>query len=211
MVLVVAGGGSAERYARWLAVAAGIDWRLLILLQVGVCLAGFAPASVVVVAAGSLYGLWSGLALGSAATLAGSIPPFFAARHLLRRRVTTALGRWLPVERVNAAVRSHGWKIALLLRMSPILPFGAMSYTLGLTDLRWRDYLIGFAGTLPSLFALAYAGAVAGDLAAAVTGEASRSPLQWTLLAAGLIATVTAIRLVVRLARNTLRSSNLDP
>ena len=93
-----------------------------------------------------------------------------------------------------------GWKIVVLLRMSPLLPSGLKSYFLGLTRLRLADYLTAsIAGMTPGIVLKVYVGA-AGRGALTEGG-----PLNWTIFGAGAAATVALAVLLGREARKRLR------
>jgi uncharacterized membrane protein YdjX (TVP38/TMEM64 family) len=48
---------------------------------------------------------------------------------------------------LNAALREDGWKLVLLLRMSPAIPFGVVNYALGSSSLSVsEDFVICGAG-----------------------------------------------------------------
>ena len=49
-------------------------------------------------------------------------------------------------ERIDRAIRSHGFKVVFLLRLSPIFPFAIINYTLGITRVRFIDYFAGWVG-----------------------------------------------------------------
>jgi uncharacterized membrane protein YdjX (TVP38/TMEM64 family) len=102
-------------------------------------------------------------------------------------------------------------KIVLLLRLSPVFPFNLLNYGLGLTRVRFLDYLLASIGMLPGTLLYVYYGMVAGEVAAAVGGAAvERGPAYWTLLAIGLLATVAVTAVVTRIARRAFRQEVSD-
>ena len=66
----------------------------------------------------------------------------------------------------------------LLLRLSPVVSYVLLNYVLGISRVRFRDYLLGSIGMLPTVVAYVYAGKVAGDVASLAGGAAApRGPL----------------------------------
>ena len=83
------------------------------------------------------------------------------------------------------------------------MPFGLLSYALGLTRLRLRDVLLGSVGTLPGIALYTSVGAAFSEAAELSAGGAEQagSPLLFGL---GLGATVLATVLIGRAARRAL-------
>jgi uncharacterized membrane protein YdjX (TVP38/TMEM64 family) len=93
----------------------------------------------------------------------------------------------------------------LLLRLSPAFPFNLLNYALGLTRVRFPDYLVASVGMLPGTLLYVYYGKVAGDVAAAASGAAvTRGAGYWLVLGLGLAATIAATLVVTRAARRAL-------
>jgi uncharacterized membrane protein YdjX (TVP38/TMEM64 family) len=110
---------------------------------------------------------------------------------------------------MDEAIGREGGRIVFLLRLSPAFPFNVLNYALGLTQVRFRDYLMASAvGMAPGTFLYVYAGFTAGQVVMSVGGGAPpRGVGYYALLALGLVATVTVTVLVTRAARRALRSS----
>ena len=135
----------------------------------------------------------------------GSSLAFLAARYVARG----AVERWLAgsgrLDRMDRALSRQGWKVVFLLRLSPVFPFTPMNFLLGLTRLRFRDYLLASPGMLPGSLMYVYMGKVAGDVARVVAGvPLERGPLGWSVLGLGLLATVALALIITRMARRVL-------
>jgi uncharacterized membrane protein YdjX (TVP38/TMEM64 family) len=162
----------------------------------------FVPGSALTLGAGALFGLVRGLAVVSLASTAAAALAFLIGRHVARHRVES-LGRSYPGFRVvDRAIAEGGWKVVALLRLSPAMPFSAGNYLFGLTGVGfWSYVLASWVAMLPGTFLYVYLGD-AGRAAAAGSG---RTPAEWTLLGAGLLATVAVTLYVTRLARLSMR------
>jgi len=164
--------------------------------------AGLVPGTVLSLAAGAQWGPVEGLlyvVLGSnlGANLAFGIGRFMARDWVVR--LVSARPRFAAVEQ---AVAGEGWKIVMLLRLSPVFPFNVLNYGLSLTSVRWRDYAwASFVGMLPGTAMIVYLGSL---VQVAVRPE-GRTPLEWGLFVAGLAATAGVTILVTRIARRALQ------
>ena len=135
---------------------------VLATLQFLVALSGVFPASLLGVAAGSLYGLWTGFLIASLSTLIGAWLAFALGRSVWRPEVARLLARRPRLCNLDALVARDGWRMVFLLRVSPVMPFSATSYALGLSGVTTRDYMLGTLACLPALFGYVLMGALAG-------------------------------------------------
>lgn len=163
-----------------------------------------APASVLTLAAGALFGLWTGFVTVSLASTTGATLAFLIARYLARARVERLIARRPALKAVDRAIAEGGWRIVALLRLSPAVPFNIQNYFYGLTPIRLRTYVLAsWIAMMPGTFMYVYIGHITG---AAVGGRTTRSPMEWVLLLAGLVATVVVTVYITGLARRQLRN-----
>lgn len=94
------------------------------------------PASALTLGAGYLFGPLLGTAIVSAASTAGAGASFLLSRTLARPLVQSRLEGNERFEAVNKAVAAKGPQVVLLLRLSPLFPFGLLNYGLGLSQVR---------------------------------------------------------------------------
>lgn len=170
------------------------------------------PGSLLTLAAGAIFGLVEGTLYTLAGATLGAALAFLVARYLARSAVEARLGGHRKLQAIDEALGREGAKVVFLVRLSPVFPFNALNYALGLTRVGFRDYVLASAvGMIPGTFLYVYAGYTAGRIAADAAGVASRSTGYYVLLGAGLLATVAVTVLVTRTARRALaRRSALD-
>jgi len=197
-------GGAVETFARWID-GLGAIAPLVFALGYAVATVAFVPGSLLTLAAGAIFGLAEGTAVVFVAAVLGSTAAFLVARYVAR----DAVERWVAGDerfaRIDRAVEGQGWKIVLLLRLSPVFPF---NYALGLTRVRLGHYLIGSLGMIPGTLLYVYSGKLAGTVAAAAgSAGPERGTGYWTVLALGFVATVAVTVLVTRTARRALRDA----
>jgi uncharacterized membrane protein YdjX (TVP38/TMEM64 family) len=135
-----------------------LGWAGFLVVQVIIAISGFLPASLVGVSAGAAYGLTLGFATAALSTLTGAVVAFLLSRSLLRPFIERKL-RGLPhLASLDGEIRNQGWRLVCLLRLSPVMPFAATSYALGLSSIAFGEYLLGSLASLPSLLGYVAAG-----------------------------------------------------
>ena len=181
---------------------------LFALLQVLVAVSGAVPASVLGVAAGAVYGLFAGFSLAAAGSLVGAVIAFALSRSLFRSGIERLVARHGRLRRLDGVIQDEGWKIVCLLRLSPVMPFSATSYLLGLSSIGWSDYLVGTLASLPALFGYVMIGRLtAAGLSAWTAGGSGL--LQWAMLGVGGVATLALMLHLRRLVQRRERGMPL--
>lgn len=168
------------------------------------------PAWLFALAAGLAFGLVrGGLIVWISATIAAGAA-FLIARYLARHRVERIARKNEKFEAVDRAIAKSGWKVVLMLRISPILPYTIANYLYGLTAIRFVPYMIATAvGILPMVAVYVSIGAVGREAALAAAGG-HRSVAEWIVLGVGLILTVAAGVLIARGAKRELAELRRD-
>lgn len=170
------------------------------------------PGSLLTLAAGALFGLWAGVLWVLLGATLGAAAAFLVARHVARGPVERRAARDPRYQAIARAVAADGRRIVFLLRLSPLVPFSLLNYLLGLTRVRFVDFVVASVGMLPGTLLYVYTGKVAGDVAAATAGRVPpRGAAHYAVLALGLAATALVTVLVTRTARRALRTATGDP
>ncbi len=106
---------------------------------------------------------------------------------------------------IEAAVSENGFKIVLLCRLSPVIPFNVLNYALGMTSVSFRDYMLAsWIGMLPGTILYVYLGSTMGALADVVAGRVEKTPAQQALFYLGLAATLGVTLYITRIAKRAL-------
>jgi uncharacterized membrane protein YdjX (TVP38/TMEM64 family) len=198
-------GAQLPVFAAWVQ-SLGVWGPLVFVLGYAVAVVAFIPGSVLTLAAGAIFGLGAGIAYALAGAVLGATLAFLVARYAARSIVEERIGRSPRFAAVNDAVASQGRKVVLLLRLSPVVPFNVLNYALGVTRVRFADYVVASVGMVPGTVLYVYYGTVAGTIASAVSGSGvPRGRGYYALLAAGLAATLAATAVIARAARRALR------
>lgn len=114
-------------------------------------------------AAGLLFGTWVGTPLALAGVTAAALTQMFVSRRLAGGHHGT-----LVPERMRAVedfLTHHGTVAVMESRIVPLLPYGVVNFSAGLTTLRFREMALGTAvGAVPKVFAYTALGGSLTDL-----------------------------------------------
>ena len=100
-----------------------------------------APAFLLTVAAGALFGVWRGTLFVFIGAVLGASAAYAVSVRLTRLPFLSWLDRDPRVLVVRQAVAGEGAWVQFLLRLSPLVPFNLLNYALGLSHVRYRDFL----------------------------------------------------------------------
>jgi uncharacterized membrane protein YdjX (TVP38/TMEM64 family) len=210
--LVVLGrvaGGYLPRFAAWVD-GLGVWGPLVFIAGYALAVVAFVPASVLTLAAGAIFGIAKGAVIVFVAAVLGASAAFLVSRYVARGAVEQRIARNPRFAAIDRAVGAEGRKIVFLLRLSPAFPFTLLNYALGLTRVRFVDYLVASLGMIPGTLLYVYYGKLAGDVAALAGGTpVAKGAGYWTVLGLGLVATVVVTTIVTRTARRALRQASL--
>ena len=208
--LVVLGrqaGAYLPRFAAWVD-GLGVWGPVVFILGYAVATVAFVPASLLTLAAGAIFGVARGVLYTFVAAVLGSTAAFLVARHLARSAVEHRLAGNPRFAAIDRAIGAEGRKIVFLLRLSAVFPFNLLNYALGLSRVRFVDYLIASLGMIPGTLLYVYYGKLAGDVAALAGGAAvEKGAGYYAVLVLGLAATVVVTTVVTRTARRALREA----
>ncbi len=114
-------------------------------------------------AAGLLFGTAAGTPLALSGLTAASLTQMFIARRLAAGHH----GSLLPerIRRIEDFLTRHGAIAVMQSRIVPLLPYGLVNFSAGLTRLRYRDLAMGtLVGAAPKVFAYVALGGSLSDL-----------------------------------------------
>ncbi|OFW15415.1 MAG: hypothetical protein A3F70_05025 [Acidobacteria bacterium RIFCSPLOWO2_12_FULL_67_14] len=165
------------------------------------------PGSVLTLAAGFAYGPLWGVAVASPASVAGATAAFLLGRTLLRGWAERRIRASTQARAIDSAVEREGFKLVLLLRLSPLIPFDVLNYVLSLSRIRLGTYVLAsFVGMLPGTVLYVYLGSLAATAAEIRSPGTDGGPARIVLYIGGLVATVAGVVVATRAARRALAS-----
>lgn len=123
-------------------------------------------ATIMTLAGGAMFGLWTALLVVSFASSIGATLAFLVSRFLLRDWVQSRFGDKLAS--INQGVEKEGPFYLFSLRLVPIFPFFVINLAMGLTPLKaGLFYIVSQIGMLPGTFVYVNAGTQIGQLESA--------------------------------------------
>jgi len=166
----------------------------------------FVPALPLSLFGGLVFGpVWGTVWVSLGATL-GAAAAFLVARYTARALVEQWVARSPRLSRLDRAVAQHGWRILMITRLVPIVPYNLQNFAYGLTSIRfWPYVLISWVCMLPATVAYVLAGAAFLD-----AGATPQRTLVWLAVAAVLVVALSFVpgwlRRRSRLAGELLRA-----
>ena len=147
-----------------------------------------------------LYGPALGMPIAWLLSFGFGVIAFELARGRLRAPILRRFGssdRFLALDRAS---EQDGLRLVVLMRLSPMAPYNAVCYLLGLTAVTRKQYLLGTAvGALVPVLVWGAVGASLTDLASLVGGDATGPPwVRLVVLGVTLAASIGVVLFVRR-------------
>ena len=118
------------------------------------------PLAPFTVGAGWAFGALLGAIVIVPATTVGATAAFALTRAFVRDPVRLAEGEGRVARALRLADRG-GFRLVLLLRLSPLTPFSLLNFAFGATPMRARDFALAtFLGTIPSALVYGFLGSL---------------------------------------------------
>ena len=159
------------------------------------------PVFPLTASSGYLFGLVPGtLTVLISATIAACIS-FTIGRTVLRGWASKITSDWPKWKAIDGAIAKEGFKVILLLRLSPLLPFAVSNYIYGITSVDFTSFLFAtFLGFAPGTMGIVYAGS-AGKAFFAEGGS-----LPWYIFAGAGSVIIVAAQTLAKVAGDAIKS-----
>lgn len=110
----------------------------------------FFPDSVLAISAGLIFGFSKGYIYTTIGALIGASIAFFIARYLGKEIIKKKSSDKL--EKIERLIEKNGFYIIFLLRLIPLFPFDVISYGAGITNVKYKDFILAtLFGTIPGI------------------------------------------------------------
>jgi len=120
----------------------------------------FFPDSILAIASGLVFGFYKGYIYTTIGALIGGSLAFFIARYLgydLVKKISNE-----KLSNLDKLINENGFYIIFLLRLIPLFPFDVISYGAGLTNVKYKHFLLAtLFGTIPGIAVFTNIGAQA--------------------------------------------------
>jgi uncharacterized membrane protein YdjX (TVP38/TMEM64 family) len=191
---------SIRHWGIWGAVCLG-------LLYIPACLL-FLPSTLLTLGAGFVYGIVGGTVICSLGLTLGATTSFLVARTLARGWMEQKVGSNPNFVAIDQLVGRQGFKIVLLIRLSPLFPIDLTNYALGLTRIPLGQYVLAtWLGKLPGGLVCVSIGSAAKSVSELAAGRLQIGVAAQVVFAMGLVVTIVAVIVLTQMARKALRTA----
>jgi uncharacterized membrane protein YdjX (TVP38/TMEM64 family) len=164
------------------------------------------PLSLMTMLAGFLFGLAQGFIVIFTASLVASTIAFWIGRTFARPWIERRIQRKATFQAIDRAIQRKGFLVVLLTRLVMVLPYPPLNYSLGLTNVSVRDFVLGTnIGSVPSLFLFVYLGTTVSNIAAIINGDVSLKETELLVALTALLVVIGLVLLIVRVAGKILK------
>ncbi|CAI5962303.1 unnamed protein product [Closterium sp. NIES-64] len=140
------------------------------------------PGAILTLGGGYVFGLLVGFVADSLGSTAGATAAFLVGKTIGRSYVSAKLKEYPQFQPVAHAISKSGFKIVLLLRLVPILPFNVMNYVLSVTPISLSSYVLAsWIGMMPITFTFVYLGTTIKDISE-IGSPGAAGASQWVIL-----------------------------
>eukprot|EP00879_Flechtneria_rotunda_P001777 GHRR01001941.1.p1 GENE.GHRR01001941.1~~GHRR01001941.1.p1 ORF type:complete len:304 (+),score=71.64 GHRR01001941.1:346-1257(+) len=146
--------------------AAPVASIVMFTLLFGMAIVLLLPGMALSIGAGAAYGFTTGFVVAWLGTVLGQMGAFILGRYLLRDVIYAYMAKRFPrFAAIDNNLSTQGWKLVLLLRLSPLLPYNLMNYALGVTSISFAvSTLASAAAAVPYICVFAYTGSTSADV-----------------------------------------------
>jgi uncharacterized membrane protein YdjX (TVP38/TMEM64 family) len=145
-----------------------------------------------------MHGVW-GVPIAMTGTVLGACIAFLLGARLGPRWISH-LEKVRGVPRVMEAIRAHGWRLVIMLRLAPVLPSSLQSFIFGASHIPFIPFCLATTlGILPGVALGVTLGMAAGE-------GLAEGVFQWRALVLGVGSVIGIIALVIFSRRMRLRS-----
>lgn len=164
------------------------------------------PAIPLTASAGYLFGVVQGTSVVLVSASIAAAISFVIGRTLLRSYVEKTLEDFPKFQKIDRAIGEEGFKLMLLLRLSPIFPFALSNYLYGASSVGFWQYFLGtMIGFTPGTMAYVYTGVVGKELS---LGDGSASP--WYVYLGGFVLVAGVLKLLADVATGIIDNLEED-
>lgn len=151
----------------------------------------FFPYSIMVLLGGSVFGDIYGFLVSMICVYSSATAAFYISKLAGKDTVEKLLKG--KMKQLDGKIEEHGFKIILLMRVSYIFPFDALSYAAGLTKVKYRHFILATVlGMIPETFSLS------------MLGHNIKNPFSWNFIVSiALVFLTIIVPIFVKKVRNS--------
>ena len=162
----------------------------------------FFPRSILSIGAGycfrRAYGdtakaIYIGVPVISLAASLGSAIHFMMGRYIFKSAAKSVIQKYPILLAIDKAIASDGVLLLTLLHMSPIVPFSILNFVVGITTMRFRDFVLSMIGVVPGTIVYIMIGTTISNVADVISGKSKAQKHQTLELVFIIVGTLLGI------------------
>ena len=115
------------------------------------------PCSFLTLVAATIWGMGKGFVIVIIASNLAAIIPFLLGRYYFRETVERLITKKNNFSAYDKAIETNAFTAVLLLRLAPLVPYNFLNYSLGVTAVGIKNYLLAtFLGMIPGTLLYLY-------------------------------------------------------
>mmetsp|Transcript_4810 Transcript_4810/g.12034 ORF Transcript_4810/g.12034 Transcript_4810/m.12034 type:complete len:424 (+) Transcript_4810:100-1371(+) len=172
----------------------------------------FVPPTILYFGAGYAFcdvaGFWAGLFAATVVCFIGAslgaVLAFLRSRYMMRDLIELFAKRFPLVKCLDRAIQEKGFRVMLMMRLCPILPFNALNYVGGVTKISMEEYTFALVGIIPNMVLWVLVGGSADRLQNREADDKGEYIFLIASTCAGIIFAAVGLYLLYRYGRDEL-------
>ncbi len=170
------------------------------------------PTPILKIFSGTFFGFTIGFLINFAASMLGGLIAFFIGRYFFKDTISKLIKKNEIAREMEHSLEKEGFKLSFLVRLSPLIPDEWLNYTLSLSPISTKTFILSNCSSIVYSLVYAYYGAILGRMVLTQKGllETNYSILDWSLMILGIIATIISIIIVTRISKNAYEKAIIE-
>jgi uncharacterized membrane protein YdjX (TVP38/TMEM64 family) len=169
------------------------------------------PTTFSTILCGIVFPFWLALLIAELGHQFGIVVSFFVGRTWLKPWIQEKYSQDARYKAIDAAIQQNALKVVLLLRLTPVFPFGITNYILSTTSIGlWDVMAASVVGNLPGSTIHTIMGTMIGSLANAEDFKTPKK-LELMMMTVGVLFTIGSFGWITLLSRRALRDLTMFP
>jgi uncharacterized membrane protein YdjX (TVP38/TMEM64 family) len=199
-------GELVDSLTAWGAKVGPMGALLVGLLFIPICLFMLPASTPLAYGMAVAFGLWTSFLGIMVGALLGAMACFLSGRTLARGFVERQKESRPLLAALDTVLDEKSFGMIALVRLSPLLPYALVGYALGATRITFGRHALATAIAIaPQTLLTCYIGSTVGDIARA-GAERPRSPMEYAMLAFGIVAALLVIGLISKRTKAALQA-----
>lgn len=167
------------------------------------------PTPILKIFSGTFFGFSVGFLINFLASMLGGLLAFFIGRYFFKDIVSKLINKNKITKEIEKSIEKEGFKLSFLIRLSPIIPDEWLNYTLSISPISTKNFILSNCSSIIYSLIYAYYGAILGRVILTQKGlmDTNYTVLDWTLMILGIIATIISILIITKISKNSYEKS----